>query len=64
MMGRPAVNTLLSYYLVEKNEKAVTLVDTSILRSCNSTSLAALLLTKVLTDFGKDWDNVIGLASD
>ena len=63
VMGRPAVNTLLSYYLVEKNEKAVTLVDTSILRSCNSTSLA-LLLTKVLTDFGKDWNDVIGLASD
>ena len=48
------------YHFIGKNEKAVTLVDTSILRFCNSTSLT-LLLTKVLTDFERD---VIGLASD
>ena len=63
--GRLAVNTPVSYYVhvVEKNEKAVTLVDTTTLQSCNSTSLA-LLLTTVVANYGEDQEDVIGLASD
>ena len=54
------MNTLFCYHNEEKNTKEVVLVDTSILRAVNSTSLS-VLLSKVLGEYGND---VMAISSD
>ena len=65
VLGRPAVNTLVSFCDNSKSEakKVVLLVDTCLLKACNSTTLA-FVLARVLSEIHKDWVDVIGLASD
>ena len=60
VLGRPAVNTLFCYHNEEKNTKEVVLVDTSILRAVNSTSLS-VLLSKVLGEYGKHFRDVMAV---
>ena len=62
IIGRLAVNTLISFYNSSTKNKSVLLVDTSLMKSCNSTTLA-LLQSKVLKDIDKDWDDVIELST-
>jgi hypothetical protein len=63
VLGRSAMNMLISFYDTPSNMKMVVLVDTSIVKSCNSTT-AALVVSQVLSKFGKNWNDVIGLSSD
>ena len=49
----PALNTLITFYDPERNQKVVTLVDASILKSCNSTTLALVLALLTLRTTGK-----------
>jgi hypothetical protein len=60
LLVRCAVNTLVD---TDNKTKSVSLIDTSILGKCNSSSIA-ILTTKVLNDYGKEWSNLIGIASD
>ena len=63
ILGRPAVNTLIAFYDDDRFAKTVLLVDTCILKACNSTTLA-FVLARVLDELGKEWTDVIGIASD
>lgn len=63
IIGRPAVNTLISFYNSSTKNKCVLLVDTSLMKSCDSTTLA-LFQSKVLKDINEDWHDVIGLSTD
>ena len=63
IIGQPAINTLISFYNSSTKNKCVLLVDTSLMKPCNSTTLA-LLQSKVLKDIDNDWDDVIGLSTD
>ena len=45
--GRTAINTLISFYDHTSNKKTVLLVDTSIVKSCNSTTAALTVLYKL-----------------
>lgn len=54
-----AVNTLASFY--DKN-KCVALLDTTIMKACNSTTLA-LLLSRIIQSIDKDWIDVLGRLS-
>ena len=63
VIGRQAVNTLFCFYDRNKNSKQIVLVDTSILRAVNSTSLS-LLLGRILEEFNKDWDDLLVISSD
>ena len=63
LLGHQAVNTLFCFYDRSKNAKRILLVDTSILRAVNSTSLS-LLLRQVLQNFNKDWDDLLAISTD
>uniref|UniRef100_A0A1X7TIJ3 DUF4371 domain-containing protein n=1 Tax=Amphimedon queenslandica TaxID=400682 RepID=A0A1X7TIJ3_AMPQE len=63
VIGRPAVNTLASFYDSSLNSKCVALLDTTLMKACNSTTLA-LLLSRVIQNIDKDWVDVIGLSTD
>lgn len=63
VLGRPAVNTLISFYDDSAGNKAVCLVDTCLVKASNSTTLA-FVLDRVLREIDKEWNDVIGLASD
>ena len=63
VVGRSAINTLISFYDCTTNQKLVLLIDTSIVKSCNSTT-AALTASKSLSNIDKDWSGVIGISSD
>ena len=63
VIGRPAINTLISFYNSLSNRKTVLLVDTSIVKSCNSTT-AALTVSQALNNVNKSWTDVLGLSSD
>jgi len=63
IFSRPAVNTLFAFYDNNTKSKAVLLVDCNIEKRCNSVSMA-VLLNRVLSDYGVHWKNIIGIASD
>ena len=63
VLGRQAVNTLFCFFNKKKESKDLLLVDTSILRAVNSTSLS-LLLGQILNDFNKHWDDLLAISSD
>jgi hypothetical protein len=63
LMGRPCVNTLLSFYDVEKRDKVTLMVNCSFLTVCNAASIA-LYLSDVLKSYDVKWEKVIALASD
>uniref|UniRef100_A0A1X7U6P4 DUF4371 domain-containing protein n=1 Tax=Amphimedon queenslandica TaxID=400682 RepID=A0A1X7U6P4_AMPQE len=63
VIGRPAVNTLASFYDSSLNNKSVALLDTTLMKACNSTTLA-LLLSRVIQNIDKDRVDVIGLSTD
>ena len=43
VLGRPAVNTLISFYDKASRAKAVRLVETCLVKACNSATLAFVL---------------------
>ena len=63
VLGRPAVNTLFCFFNKKTGSKNIFLVDTSILKAVNSTSLS-LLLGQILQNFGKDWSDLLAISSD
>lgn len=63
VLGRPSVNTLFCFYDKSKGSKEILLVDTSILKAVNSTSLS-LLLGRIIQDFNEDWDDLLAISSD
>ena len=63
VLGRPSVNTLFCFYGKRKGSKEILLVDTSILKAVNSTSLS-LLHGCIIQDFDKDWDDLLAISSD
>ena len=46
VLGRPAVNTLISFYDHSIGKKVVRLVDTCIVKASNSTTLAFVLVCR------------------
>ena len=63
VLGQPAVNTLFRFFNKITGSKNIFLVDTSILKAANSTSLS-LLLGQSLQDFRKDWSDLLAISSD
>lgn len=63
VLGRPAVNTLISFFNDSSGKKTVFLVDTCLVKASNSTTLG-FVLDRVLRELDKNWVDVIGLSSD
>jgi hypothetical protein len=63
LLGRKAVNTLVSFIDPSSKEKSVLLIDTSIVKRC-TTSMISALLADVLHRYEKSWDDVLAIASD
>ena len=63
VLGRQTVNTLFCFYDKNRNAKRIILVDISIFRAVNSTSLS-LLLGQVLQNFNRDWDDLLAISTD
>jgi hypothetical protein len=62
-MGRPALNVLTSFFDFEKKEKKILLLKTAILKNTTSTYISGVL-SRVLSDFDKSYEDVIVLCSD
>ena len=53
LLGWPAINTLISFYDSASDKKMILLVDTSLVKSCNSTTVA-LTVSQALSNIEKN----------